>query len=313
MRVTRSKGGAVPWFFALGLVTTALGALACSDSSDGDGGSSETGGTGGTNPEPCVNSSCTCMDGRVGEVPCTRDEANRCSCALECDCSACPAFEVDEPPPFDACGGEPVGVWRGLVFAAQGFHLSSLGEAGGECPVDFTMASPSVEFLLRFDDSADLEIYRSAFSVSGNLLDSCVREVFQGVGCNGLEVANDGSCSLQDCGICSCTLPLLELAGGGTWVASAGTLLISLNSGARGTWDHCVQSDRLVLREASGVRFELERIQVMGTPAPCAERSSETCATSVGCTWDGSECSGAVAATCSLRDYGRVPGCDIVP
>jgi hypothetical protein len=174
------------------------------------------------------------------------------------------------------------------------------------------MASQDLQFLLSFADLAELEFYRSAFSVSGKMLDSCIRERFQ-VSCNGLEIANNGSCSLEECGVCSCTLPVPELARTGTWSPTGSGFSISLSTGERGSFEHCVQGDRLVLLEPSGIRYELERIEVSGTPTPCAQRSNETCQTGSSCTWDGAACSGAVTATCSLKDYGNVPGCEILP
>jgi len=297
----------------IALVLAAAPAFACSNASDGEDDAGETGGTGGTTPDPCPSSPCTCVDGRTSELACSRDASNTCSCSSQCDCSACPEFEVDESPPFDACGGDPTGIWRSIVFAPQGFHLSNLGTSGGECPADFTMASPDLEFLLSFAETAELEVYRSAFSVSGNMLDSCIREVFQGTWCNALDIANDGSCLLGECGICSCTLPVLELEGTGSWSSTGGRISVSLGTGERGSFEHCVQVDRLVLREPSGIRFELERIQVTGTPTPCAQRTNETCTMGNSCTWDGASCSGAVSATCSLEDYGNVPGCEFVP
>jgi hypothetical protein len=174
-------------------------------------------------------------------------------------------------------------------------------------------SSPNVELMLSFAETDDLEMYREAFSISGNLLDSCMREVFQGTWCNDIDIANNGSCLAKDCGICSCTLPVLELWGAGSWSSTGSRISISLGTGARGSFEYCVQGGRLVLREASGIRFELERIQVTGTPTPCAQRTSETCALGGSCSWDGSSCSGGVSATCSLKDYGNVPGCEIVP
>jgi hypothetical protein len=293
------------------LLVAAFGAAACSSESDE---AEASAGTGGTDPDPCRGSmECTCEDGRIGQAPCIRDESNTCTCSSVCDCSACPAWQLDPMPAFDACGGDPSGVWRSVLFAPEGVHLSNLGESGGECPMDLTMAPPSVEFLMNFGDSGDFEIYRSAFSIDGHVLQSCTKEVFERTFCNDLDIQNQGRCLSGACGVCSCTLPVVELEGTGAWYQGTTFVSLTLNSGDRGTPEHCVQGDRLAINEGSGIRFEFERINVMGTPTPCAQRSSETCESSSGCSWDGSRCSGAVTAACALKDYGKIPGCEIVP
>src|SRR6478609_10127447 len=91
--------------------------------------------------ETCFPYACRCVNGLTGTFDCARKE---------CSCAACPDFAPPEPGPFEACGGEPTGLWR-LSGATQGrFELSITNGSGlvTTCYGQYPEPAGSREFLL---------------------------------------------------------------------------------------------------------------------------------------------------------------------
>src|SRR5258706_8131800 len=72
-------------------------------------------GVAGSSAMRACNYSCTCENGLIGNFDCDTNA---------CNCSACPSFVPPDPPPFEACGGDPTGVWRLADYKLGPFKLS---------------------------------------------------------------------------------------------------------------------------------------------------------------------------------------------
>jgi hypothetical protein len=242
---------------------------------------------------------------------------------------------VTEAPEFDACAGEPFGVWESDSITAPSLTLrlyqrDRLGGVNfaGTCPTQVDELVTRGKVRLSLLDGGDAVMTGSPVSLSYRLLDECVQETVD-QSCTQLEL--NGKCT-KTCGICQCDLMGNTFDGEGTWSRQGSTLTLSLAN----VWslDYCVQGDRLMLRDIDGLVLELHRLNLFSSPAACAGRSPEACVRGCalgvceggvlceaamneasctnrqGCTWNAESCVGQ-PEPCELADYGVVPGCDL--
>jgi hypothetical protein len=144
-----------------------------------------------------------------------------------------------------------------------------------------------------------------------------------------------GSCKLGDCGICSCDFSSSVTFLPGTWKRSGTTLTVTPMGYADTAFDYCVNGDTMTVRDPSGLLVTLERAAVSGAPTPCSQRTIDQCKLGVGCRvgacmggatctsaatetdctvrqgcfWSADQCGGTAPPTCTLAEYGIVPGC----
>jgi hypothetical protein len=110
-------------------------------------------------------------------------------------------------PAFEACGGEPFGVWESDEISAPSFTLrlyqrNAFGGfiAAGSCPTQVTELGAPASMRLALLDGGEAVMTGTGVSLSFHLLDSCVQETL-GQSCTQLEL--NGECAAQ-CGVCDC-------------------------------------------------------------------------------------------------------------
>jgi hypothetical protein len=282
-------------------------------------------------PTPVCHSGddCECADGRPGTSACDGGEA-------VCDCDSCPQYAPDDAVRFEACGGEPFGVWQSEEISAPGFALEllrpdALGNysSAGNCPTQVTDLTAQSSLRLALLDGGDAVLAGAAgISLSFKLLDACVQEK---VAQSCTELRLNGDC-VETCGVCECDVTGGSMDSEGTWSRHGSTLSMSLSN--QWTMDYCVTGDEMVVRDSAGILIKMRRINLFSSPTACADRSPEVCnrgcspgacvggetceaasdetncTNRQGCTWDRESCVGQ-PEPCNLADYGIVPGCDL--
>lgn len=297
---------------------------------------SACGGGGSSGTEPAVNNvagssgmkicdyGCTCTNGLSGKFDCDTNQ---------CDCAACPAFDPPEPAPFEACGGDPTGVWR-LAGYEQGPFVLSVTSTNGAvttCQGQTTQPSKPNDFLLELKASGDAALHYDLPSQSFEVVESCVAGL--GLSCSSLTAFD---CTRRECGLCECTSGARAGdVGELTWSKDGGKL--TLIGEQASNLDFCVKGDTMTYRAAPAADIStLERLYRAGQPVVCAERGPDdcakggtcklgqcvgtgscneaateaTCAKFQDCHWDAASCYGNVDFHCSLTDYvNAIPGC----
>ena len=259
------------------------------------------------------------------------------------DGGACGAFTPAAAPSFDACGGEPFGLWQATdVTLGPSFEPTELGAlsyvpiGGGSCPM-LPGKVPTPDFLLDLADGGNAAFAFGAWSFdyqwSSRCSDPNVSRCIQPFASGGPVC----TCSDNGCGTSDCTVNIPSsfagtIGGGGSWTRSGSTITITNVIG----FDYCVQGETMQITWGGAV-FTMKRVQAGGTPMPCASRSAATCALSgnchplcaggtqcsdapsesqctnrQGCTWDTNQCAGTAATQCELADYGVTPGCKLL-
>jgi hypothetical protein len=222
----------------------------------------------------------------------------------------CRALETDPRQTLDACGGDPMGMWRLTSMDATGMFMTLEVATGPdtvettECETELAGQTETFDFLMNFAADGVLETYVGVFQVS-LLTDNACFQDGAGVSCDDVSVA--GQCRSDTCGICKCDLGNQTAgAGGGMWSSMDGTLFVNGSTG----YDYCVVGDTLTLLNRSGVRFTFARFQNTAAPVPCTERTSDTCLRGSGCARTGDTCFGTAPASCAFSDYHVTPGCE---
>lgn len=246
----------------------------------------------------------------------------------------CPAAAPAPPASnFEACGGDPFGAWRlreyDLSEVKFVVNVQSINSLNTSCDVGGAMANDDVELALELTSGGSGRIHTSGIVVVGDILERCADDALN-TSCAGL-----AQCTAGPCGTCQCENSLDDFTGGVSWERTDTTL--TLDAGSPVEFEYCVEGSTLSLKMVGfpAVIYELQPLELVGTPAPCAEREpgkcagagcriglcvgGASCAASVaeasctnvqGCTWDADACSGTAAATCNVEDYGHVTGCD---
>lgn len=277
------------------------------------------------------DANCTCADGRMGAVSCAAEGAGTC------ECDHCPQFMAAAIPSFNACGGEPFGMWEleAMTSPALDVYVTERDAQGVPLtdPVSCTgtiLEATTAKFIIDLQDGGGLRHYRGYFDITVDVLEQCI-EHSVGRRCDTVQIGN-GEC--QDlCGVCECNMHMSGLALiDYEWART--TTVLSL-----GGWDYqyCVQGDTLTLRDVSQLDFRMRRVtESSSTPVACSDRTMEQCASGCalgacagtgdcagaseesnctnrqGCSWDPLACTGT-PQPCSLGDYGVIPGCTLTP
>jgi hypothetical protein len=274
------------------------------------------------------DANCTCADGRMGAISCAGGGAGTC------ECDQCPQFMAAAIPPFDACGGEPFGLWQLEAMTspaldvdvterdAQGFPIGA--------PASCTGTIQNIEppnFIIDLQDAGALRYHTGPYVLTVDILEECISHEV-GRRCDTVQIDD-----CQDlCGICQCQLH----RSGSALIEPEWTRAGSVLSLSSLEFQYCVQGDVLTLRDAQDLDYRMRRVTESSAPAPCANRTTEqcvagctlglcsgtgTCADATeesnctnrqGCSWNPDTCIGE-PDPCSLSAYGIVPGCDLIP
>jgi hypothetical protein len=292
------------------------------------GGAGSQGGTAGTTgTAECVSTSCECPNGLTSVTECPSEE---------CSCDACPEFDPRSTlPAFEACGGEPFGIWQATKTEINNFdfHLTNGSGVTSTCHGQ-TDTTAEVEFIVEFDDGGVGRIHYEFPELVASFSDACIQEGL-GTSC---EYIDEHECELLDCGLCRCTFAGRYFDEEITW-SRDGSRLTFVTSDTMDTMDYCVDGGALVQSSEDGnLRYTMQKVYLSGVPTSCAERTAETCnvaGCSLGecagtgncgeaysesscmqfqdCSWDPDVCKGTANPTCSMADHaGEVPGCQIL-
>ncbi|MES1175192.1 MAG: hypothetical protein ABUL62_12795 [Myxococcales bacterium] len=282
-------------------------------------------------PVTCTEGkACECMPGQPGTVSCAGGFSS-------CECAECPPLDVHDAAKIDACGGAPFGVWRltKLEVGRGQLELSVAGQSRGSC--DFMLDTPGKipRVLMNLKDGGVAEYDAEIVATQAHWSDGCVTSKAGQLSCGSTAWTGVSNCALS-CDICSCdtTLGSTAAANGG-WLRTASTLTVA-PFGTSGEFDYCAQGSKLTLSRPD-LSLEFEQVFTLDTPTacdkrspvqctlgqgcslgvcegagPCAQSGSEAaCLTKQGCTWDATACTG-LPRSCTLADFGTVPGCDFV-
>jgi hypothetical protein len=302
------------------VVTSACGGGSSGAKTTGAAGSPMTGGSGGGDAPYCPpNAGCNCESGLQGHVNCD---------TMQCDCSSCPAFNPKARAAFDACGGDPTGVWR-LTKTDSGSFLLGIQNSPKAtlvtCPAELVSEKSAQTMLLQLAKDGSAAIALSAPERVIHVLNSCA------IDCQSI---NGASCTVGECGICTCTVRESSTFNEDlAWAHSGGKLTLA-GPETQDEVSYCVKGDVLEYQPASGsALLTLQRVHPTGVPEPCAKRpacDSPTCelgeCTGTGfcadgldqascekiqnCSWDQTSCHGTVPERCAFGDYsGGTPGC----
>jgi hypothetical protein len=291
-------------------------------------------------PECVGGDPCDCGVGTHGLKLCN-------AAGFECYCEGCGDYAVSsEPAPFDACGGDPSGLWslterdvsaavlRGEFRAYKGqFECHSLRARDRGLPTDL----PAALLRLNADGTGNYSFTpRAAATIA--VANDCLSPAPVQDGQWHYEACEALGCLPYGCGVCECLFEEdLALAGAAHWSTGEAQLDVVLESGEELSFAYCVAADELRLRDLhSGIDQVLVPATVGGTPIPCSERSAahcragceqgacfgvpEACAsatTSAACFETDQRCGWAEGAcrgedpSCEFADYGVLPGCEI--
>ncbi len=258
----------------------------------------------------------------------------------------CTSFSAAEVPTLRACGGEPFGVWQATKFEL-GPSLAVLDplldpyQHSSGCPV-LPSKADTPTFLLDLESGGVASFALGAWSFDYEWDSGCNDAV-----CSSSDAPRTGDCVCgpdNGCGVSSCTLHTTGNAyDRGSWTRSGSSITLrGTGSGfVDNKLDYCVQGDTMQITWGSAL-ITLKRVQVGGVPAACAERGakdctlgngvlsvgchaacvggdactdaqSETqCTNRQGCSWDTTQCAGNADSSCSIEDYGVVPGCEVL-
>jgi hypothetical protein len=323
------------FFVACGGGSTAGNGKSGTGGASGIGGPSRPGGTSGMSGssgsgENACGQPCACASGVDGTWDCAENE---------CACPTCSAFEPPDPPPFEACGGDPTGFWRLAPGRNDGQSFTVLLDApSGDrvtCPGQLVEPAPPTQYFLALEPNGRAEGIAQMPDKDFQVSESCLAQV--PANCNSLSNVYD--CKRTDCGLCDCTLAgssgSLEDA---SWSVEGAQLTIE-GRGSFGRFSFCVKGDTLTYSADGGEPLVLERVYRTGEPRLCAERSPADCAKGdnqtcqlgecVGtgscteaapgeaacskfqdCTWKPDTCHGTVSTACTLSDLVEgAPGC----
>jgi len=305
-------------------------AIGCSDSEghdDGAGGSAGSIGAGGGSGLPSSR-------GGAGSEPLA---------------PGCEPFEAATRAPFDACAGEPFGLWRisDLEWEARAvtFTRPSPAFIGRtdviDCPASVLDPQLPEQLILELADGGSGRMYRTAAGHTHQYADSCATP-FLGKPCE--QHAEPGQCS-RNCDACTCRFsPMLRVEANGDleWQVVDSVLTLSPELNPDQVFDYCVNGDQLRLLDASGATLTLTRAFAISNPTRCEDRTLETCelgegpnrgcrvgacvgaagcdgasreedcANRQGCAWDDSVCAGDPGPGCDLGQLDLTPGCELV-
>lgn len=319
------------------LLTLSLMIWACGSSgSGGPGGSGGAGGVGafgGFGGSAVCGAKCQCADGREGVTECG-------SGAPTCSCTSCPEFTPGNVE-FQPCGGEPFGTWRAVSSDAAGVALdvyasTSQGiQLAGSCPLEIVTETQPTDMRLMLESGGSAVVAVTGPDWEFKLLDSCIKSKTPSH-CTDLQGVAGGklACTPGACGICSCQIAPAPSHETGTWSRSGTELTLALGSNVI-SLPYCVQGETMTVQRPSGEIVTLRLAATLGSPTPCGFRTAAECARGTGCQqgacvgatncenastekdctnvagcgWDLNKCGGAAPSTCSLADYGVVPGC----
>jgi hypothetical protein len=287
-------------------------------------------------PECVGGDPCDCGVGTHGLKLCH-------AAGFECHCEDCGNYAVSsEPVPFDACGGDPSGLWsmterdvsaavlRGNFRAYEGqFECHSLRARDVRLPTALLRlgadGTGSYSFTPR--GTPTIAVANDCLSASPVQDGQWHYEACDALGCLAL-----------GCGACECPFEAdLALAGAAHWSTGEAQLDVVLESGEELSFAYCVAGDELRLRDShSGIDQVLVPATVGGTPIPCSERRAPQCGAGceqgacfgmpAGCAaattraacleadelcgWAEGACRGE-DPSCEFADYGVLPGCEI--
>jgi hypothetical protein len=306
--------------------------VGCSDSGSGTspmahGGSS---GSSGSGPVKVCDYGCTCDNGLQGTWDCDLDA---------CSCAACPAFAPPEPEPFEACGGDPTGLWRPAAGKndRRGFDLSLTSPAGNviQCRGQLSDQMPPRQYLLELKGSGQAALLADIPAQKFQIAESCLAGA--SASCGSLQ---GFGCERTTCGLCECTNPAAAAALEDlTWSVAEDELVLTGEDFAEQI-PFCVKDDTLTyLADGASDPLTFERIYRTGEPQLCAERrpadctkgdrqtcqlgqcvgtgscseagaGAAACAKFQNCAWEPDSCYGNVYVYCSLSDLvDGAPGC----
>jgi hypothetical protein len=342
---------------AEGAMSQSGGGFGAGSASAGAGGRNELGGApagGGTSlaggagyagfggADACVaGAPCNCKS-LVGITQCSKDGA-------ECICP--PSAECKKNKPgaacFEACGGEPFGVWR----LAESCFSGAYTPLRADCEPFISAKAAGNEITMRLADGGEISSYGGEhWTVASQVPLACL----------GIESVNrckdatfyttmaaftwsstgDAECTANACGVCDCNgEESTSWPSGSSWSRSGNQLTIG---GV--TLDYCVQGDSLWIggKDPNGepkAAYRFSKQSCAGKPIPCAERtalqcemsgdciaghckgktpaatgcseawSEADCGVTEGCVWETGGCYGEALTECYFEGCDTVPGC----
>jgi len=202
---------------------------------------------------------------------------------MKCDCSTCSAFDPEPEPDFDACGGDPTGLWQLIKDDVSRFNVKiNAPEKSWSCEGTNVQAKSTPVFILALNRDATGALFVVEPEQEVDYTESCLTSC---------SVSDTITCERMDCGVCHCDMPSsVSNSGALSWKASGGVLSWTAGQSQQ-SLPFCIQGDTL---EAQGTdnnsHLTFQRVYGAGRP--------------VDCTPDRTDCDNP---TCTPSDYGR-PG-----
>jgi len=236
-----------------------------------------------------------------------------------------------------ACGGAPFGVWRltKLEVGRTQMTLSVGGESRSTCDVMLDTPDETPHVLMNLKDGGVAEYDAETVAIQAHWSNNCVTSKSAPLSCGSKAWTGVSNCALS-CDICTCDTTLGKNTGENAgWQRTASTITVA-PFGNSAAFDYCVQGSKLTLSSPEQ-SLDFEQVFTVDTPTACEKRSavqctlgkgcslgvcegSSSCAqadfeveclTRQGCTWNATACTGR-SRSCTLADFGTVPGCDFV-
>lgn len=336
----RAKRWAVMWL-GMGAWLTACGSTNADSSTTGE---NQAGKSGEDIAPSCVaGAPCPCIGGAEGRITCD-GSISLCNCSSD----QCPALSTTPAPTVNGCGGMPLGTWR-LTEAQPGrtqLSATSENQLLGTCDAMLSRVAEDLPvMLMTLHDGGVAEYQNPGLGLSVAFSQSCVTSKVPALTCGASGWSLFHDCEL-DCDVCTCAMySATPDDQDQTWGRTDEALTLSL-FGQPADFSYCLSGDTLEL-STSGVYLVFERVHRVSQPAPCAERTPETCefgedfgcnfggscpgcrlggcvgpdscktlsesacGTTADCTWQAMACWGDSQRQCRLEDFGKLPGCEL--
>ncbi|HXK16560.1 MAG TPA: hypothetical protein VNG33_02055 [Polyangiaceae bacterium] len=201
------------------------------------------------------------------------------------------------------------------------------------------------EMLMTLRDGGTAEYYNPSFDLSVSFSASCVTSALPSLKCGGSGWTAFRDCR-QNCDLCTCaTYSGSPDADATQWGRTDSVLTLSL-FGQPAPFAYCLSGDQLQL-SGPGAYLVFERVQTASNPLACEARTPDQClatedrkcevsgqntgcrlgqctgsltceglnesgcGTNAACVWHPDACWGVAPRVCLLKEYGRVPGCEL--